>query len=106
MIGSPFFVSRPCRLQTAQEYLESSDSEEEGNGEDGGEAAEGKAEEDEDRREEARIQKLWVKRAKRRRVLAEVEQAGAVDSQSSLLIQEVNLSHAPEISFRSVVSLV
>lgn len=81
-------------LQTAKEYLESSDSEEEGGGEDDGKVAEGNVEEDADRREEVRVQKLWVKRAKRRRVLAEVEQAGAVDSQSSLLMQEVNLSDA------------
>lgn len=49
------------------------------------------AEEEAERREEERIQKLWVKRAKRRRVLAEVEQGGAGrDSQGpELLLPEV-----------------
>lgn len=47
-------------------------------------------EEEAERLEEARIQKLWVKRAKRRRVLAEVEQSAAGDSQGpELLMQEV-----------------
>lgn len=78
--------------QTAVEYLESSDSEGEGSGAADGEGnEEGKEEEEADRREEARVQKLWVKRAKRRRVLAEVEQSAAGgDSQGpELLMQEV-----------------
>lgn len=83
-----------CTLsQTAQDYLGSSDSEGEadGNGDLDGDGAEGKAEEDADRREEARVQKLWVKRAKRRRVLAEVEQGG--DSQGpGLLMEQVKYS--------------
>lgn len=78
--------------QTAVEYLESSESEGEGDDPaDGDGKDEGKEEEEEDRREEARVQKLWVKRAKRRRVLAEVEQSAAGgDSQGpELLMQEV-----------------
>lgn len=78
--------------QTAVEYLESSESEGEGdNAADGESKEEGKEEEEADRREEARVQKLWVKRAKRRRVLAEVEQSAAGgDSQGpELLMQEV-----------------
>lgn len=78
--------------QTAVEYLESSDSE--GGGDDAADGEgkeEGKEDEEADRREEARVQKLWVKRAKRRRVLAEVEQsATGGDSQGpELLMQEV-----------------
>lgn len=39
------------------------------------------------------MQKLWVKRAKRRRVLAEVEQSAAGDSQGpELLMQEVGVA--------------
>lgn len=82
--------------QTAVEYLESSDSEGEGNGAADGEGnEEGKEEEEADRREEARLQKLWVKRAKRRRVLAEVEQSAAGgDSQGpELLMQEVGKTY-------------
>lgn len=80
--------------QTAVEYLESSESEGEQDGAADGEGnEEGKEEEEADRREEARVQKLWVKRAKRRRVLAEVEQsqsAAGGDSQGpELLMQEV-----------------
>ena len=77
--------------QTAQDYLESSDSEGEDGGSGGEEGAEGRAQEDFDTREEARVQKLWVKRAKRRRVLAEVEQsaAGGNSQGPELLMQEV-----------------
>ncbi|CAM9125188.1 unnamed protein product, partial [Scytosiphon promiscuus] len=84
--------------QTAVEYLESSDSEGEGdNGAADGDAkADGEEEEEADRREEARVQKLWVKRAKRRRVLAEVEQSAAGgDSQGpEVLMQEDEDSQA------------
>lgn len=89
-------IRNPQNRQTAVEYLESSDSE--GDGDDGAADGDGKQdgqeEEEADRREEARVQKLWVKRAKRRRVLAEVEQSAAGgDSQGpELLMQEVRES--------------
>lgn len=86
------YVHERTREQTAVEYLESSESEgEEDGAADGEDKEEGKEEEEADRREEARVQKLWVKRAKRRRVLAEVEQSAAGgDSQGpELLMQEV-----------------
>lgn len=90
----PLYLSFPSQQQTAQEYLESSESEEEGGGEGAVDGTDGTAAEEEDaeRREEERIQKLWVKRAKRRRVLAEVEQSGVGgDSQGpELLMQEVS----------------
>ena len=82
-------ATTPCP-QTAQDYLESSDSEDE-DGEGGGDeaGAEERAQEDADTREEARVQKLWVKRAKRRRVLAEVEESAANSQGPEVLMQEV-----------------
>ncbi|CAM9875488.1 unnamed protein product [Discosporangium mesarthrocarpum] len=92
--------------QTAQEYLDYSDSEGEEVGDGSGEVGRGRGdgegagggggeEEEEERREEERIQRQWVKRTKRRRVLAEVEQAGAGDSQGpERLLEEDDDSQA------------
>lgn len=89
-----FLFAVEPKQQTAQEDLDSSDSEEERDADGDAGAADGAAaEEDAERREEERVQKLWVKRAKRRRVLAEVEQSGAGGNSqgAELLMQEASV---------------